>query len=116
MELSSKREWFLQLKALLVFFMIIGIAIALYGAWEIMETVSFVNASPDAPEDEFPLFAYDLAKGDDEFARALIEGGMNLHKGHPFNDRRRTVGGMAVVACKPELVELIRQRGGTFTQ
>jgi hypothetical protein len=34
------------IKSILVLFMIIGVAIALYGAWEIMGTLNFVNASP----------------------------------------------------------------------
>jgi hypothetical protein len=41
------------IKSILGFFMIIGIAIALYGAWEIMETVNFVNASPGRAEAKF---------------------------------------------------------------
>ena len=41
------------IKNILGFFMIIGIAIALYGAWEIMETVNFVNASPGRAEAKF---------------------------------------------------------------
>jgi len=74
------------------------------------------GASPGAPEDEFPPFAYALAKGYDEIAHALIEGGTNLHKRYTFHDCMRTVGDMAVVARKQDLIELIRQRGGTFTQ
>ncbi len=73
------------------------------------------GASPDAPEDEFPPFGYALAKGHDEIARVLIEGGTNLHRRYIFHDRARTAGDMAVDARKQELVELIRQRGGTFT-
>ncbi len=38
------------------------------------------------------------------------------HKHYSFGDRMRAVGDMAVLARKQELVELIRQRGGTFTQ
>jgi hypothetical protein len=41
------------IKSILGFFMIIGIAIALYGAWEIMETVNFVNASPGRVKAKF---------------------------------------------------------------
>ena len=41
------------IKSILGFFMIIGIAIALYGAWEIMETVNFVNVSPGRAEAKF---------------------------------------------------------------
>ena len=74
------------------------------------------SASPDAPEDEVPPFAYALTKGYDDIARVLVEGGTNLHKRYSFGDRMRTIGDMAVLARKQELVELIRQRGGTFTQ
>jgi len=41
------------IKSILGFFMIIGIAIGLYGAWEIMETVNFVNVSPGRAEAKF---------------------------------------------------------------
>jgi hypothetical protein len=41
------------IKSILSFFMIIGIAIALYGAWEIMETVNFVNAPPGRADQDF---------------------------------------------------------------
>ncbi len=84
-----------------------------------LETVKLLisrGASPDAPEDEFPPFAYALAKGYDDIARVLVEGGTNLHKQYRYGESMRTVGDMAVIARKPELVELIRQRGGTFTQ
>jgi len=74
------------------------------------------SASPDAPEDEFPPFAYALIKGHDDIARVLIEGGTNLHKRYDYGGGMHTVGDMAVHARKQELVELIRQRGGTFTQ
>jgi len=73
------------------------------------------RASPDAPEDEFPPFAYALIKGYDDIAHVLIEGGTNLHKRYYFGGGMRTVGDMAVLARKQELVELIRQQGGTFT-
>jgi hypothetical protein len=73
------------------------------------------GASPDAPEDESPPFAYALAKGDVEIARALVEGGTNLHKRYQFGDRMCTVGDMAVFARKHELAELIRRRGGSFS-
>ncbi len=84
-----------------------------------LETVKLLisrGASPDAPEDEFPPFAYALAKGYDDIARVLVEGGTNLHKQYRYGENMRTVGDMAVLARKPELVELIRQRGGIFTQ
>jgi hypothetical protein len=73
------------------------------------------GASPDTPEDESPPFAYALAKGNDEIARALVEGGTNLHKRYQFGDRMCTVGDMAVFGRKHELAELIRRKGGSFT-
>lgn len=73
------------------------------------------GASPDVPEDEFPPFAYALAKKHDEVARVLIEGGTNLHRRYSIGDRTGTVGDMAVLAKKRELTELIREKGGTFT-
>jgi hypothetical protein len=151
--------------------MIIGIAIALYGAWEIMGTLNFVNASPGRAKAKFvgynretietrsvspsptwpgqqdfhdsssvmsyPQFEYLTKDGQirqvqeskihvikhfkpgqeyDDIARVLVEGGTNLNKRYSFGDRMRTVGDMAVLARKQELVELMRQRGGTFTQ
>lgn len=74
------------------------------------------GASPDAPEDEFPPLVYALIKGEDEIARVLVEGGTNLHRQYRCEDRMRTVGDIAVRARKPELVQLILQRGGTFTE
>ena len=86
------------------------------GDLDIVNLLISRGASPDAPEDELPPFAYALIKGYDDIARVLVEGGTNLHKRYYFGDRMRTVGDMAVLAHKQELVELIRQRGGTFTQ
>jgi len=86
------------------------------GDLEMVKLLLSRSASPDAPEDEFPPFAYALIKGYDDIARVLIEGGSNLHKRYYFGGDMRTVGDMAVHARKQELVELIRQRDGTFTQ
>lgn len=84
-----------------------------------LETVKLLisrGASPDAPEDEFPPLVYALIRGYDDIARVLVEGGTNLHKQYRCEDRMRTVGDIAVRARKPDLVELIRQRGGVFTE
>ena len=73
------------------------------------------GASPDAPEDELPPFAYALAKGYEEIAFVLIEGGTDLHRRYSIPNRMATVGDMAVLARKPALEKLIRQRGGSFS-
>lgn len=73
------------------------------------------GASPDAPEDEFPPFAYALVKGYEEIAFVLIEGGTDLHHRYSIPNRMATVGDMAVLARKPALEKLIRQRGGSFS-
>jgi hypothetical protein len=83
-----------------------------------LETVKLLlskGASPDAPEDESPPIAYALLKGKDDIARALIEGGTNLHRRYVAGERSITVGDMAVLSRKADLVELIRRRGGVFT-
>ena len=74
------------------------------------------GASPDAPEDEFPPFFYAIFKGHDNIARVLIEGGTDLDRSYIDGERRLTTGDLAVLAKKPMLVELIRQRGGRFTK
>ncbi len=73
------------------------------------------GASPDAPEDELPPFAYALAKGYEEIAFVLIEGGTDLHRRYSIPNRMATVGDMAVLARKPAVEKLIRQRGGSFS-
>lgn len=83
-----------------------------------LEMVRFLlakGASPDVPEDESPPIAYALLKGHDDIAQALVEAGTNLKRKYTAGDRGITVGDMALMARKPALVELIRQRGGTFT-
>jgi ankyrin repeat protein len=82
---------------------------------EMVKLLLAKGASPDAPEDESPPIAYALLKGYDDIARVLIEAGTNLRRKHSAGDRGITVGDMALLARKPELAELIRQRGGTFT-
>jgi ankyrin repeat protein len=74
------------------------------------------GASPDAPEDELPPVFYALSTKRDDIAQALIEGGTNLHQSYIAGDHRLTVGDMAILAKKPVLTELIRQRGGSFTK
>ncbi|OGP87197.1 MAG: hypothetical protein A2156_08075 [Deltaproteobacteria bacterium RBG_16_48_10] len=85
------------------------------GNLEMVRLLLSKGALPDAPEDEFPPAFYALHKGYDEIARVLIEAGTNLNRQYITENRRLTVGDMALLARKPELVELIRRRGGTFT-
>ena len=70
----------------------------------------------DAPEDEFPPLFYAISKGYDDIAQVLIEGGTDLNRSYITGKHRLTAGDMAVLAKKPILVELIRQRGGRFTK
>jgi hypothetical protein len=84
-----------------------------------LETVKLLlakGASPDAPEDEFPPFFYAIFKGYDDIARVLIDGGTDLSRSYIDGERRLTAGDLAVLAKKPLLVGLIRQRGGRFTK
>lgn len=74
------------------------------------------GASPDVPEDEFPPFAYALAKKRYDIARVLIEGGTDLHRRYPIGSRTGTVGDMAVLAKQQDLADIIRERGGSFSE
>ena len=85
------------------------------GDLEMVKLLLAKGASPDAPEDELPPFAYALIKGYDEIARVLIEGGTDLHRRYIAEHHQLTVGDMAVMARRPALVDLIRQRGGSFS-
>jgi len=86
------------------------------GNLEMVKLLLAKGASPDAPEDEFPPFFYAISKNQDDIAKALIEGGTNLHCSYIAGDHRLTVGDMAILAKKPMLTELIRQQGGSFTK
>jgi len=84
-----------------------------------LETVKLLlakGASPDAPKDEFPPFFYAIFKGHDDIARVLIDGGTDLNRSYIDGEHRLTAGDLAVLAKKPLLVGLIRQRGGRFTK
>ncbi len=85
------------------------------GDLEMVKLLLARGACPDAPEDESPPVAYALRKERDDIARALIEGGTDLHRRYAAGDRSITVGDMALLARKSSLVELIRRRGGAFT-
>jgi hypothetical protein len=86
------------------------------GDLEMVKLLLAKGASPDAPEDEFPPFFYAVIKGCNDIARVLIEGGTDLNRSYIDSERRLTAGDMAVLAKKPMLVELIRQKGGRFTK
>jgi len=85
------------------------------GDLEMVKLLLAKGASPDAPEDEMPPLAYAIIDGYDEIAQALIEGGTDLQRRYMAGERFLTVGDMALLNQKPRLVEMIRQRGGTFT-
>lgn len=74
------------------------------------------GADPDAPEDESPPVAYALADKRYDIARALIEGGTDLQRGYRYEGKEYTVGDLTVLAKQPELIALVRQRGGRFTE
>ena len=74
------------------------------------------DAQPQHPDDRVPPFFYALANGHDDIARVLIEADTDLHRVYPLQGGTGTVGDFAVLAGRQELVELIRLRGGTFTQ
>jgi hypothetical protein len=86
------------------------------GDLEMVKSLLARGAFPDAPEDEFPPIYYAISKRYDDIARVLIEGGTDLNRAYIDGERRLTAGDLAVLAKKPILIELIRQRGGRFTK
>lgn len=85
------------------------------GNLEMVKLIISKGAFLDAPEDEFPPAIYALSKGYDEIARTLIEAGTDLNRQYTTEKGQLTVGDIALLAKKLELVELIRRRGGKFT-
>lgn len=84
-----------------------------------LETVRLLlagGASPEVPEDETPPAVYALLKGHDEIVRLIIESGCDLHRQYISADGSYTIGDMTIVARKPELTDIIRRRGGSFTR
>ncbi len=73
------------------------------------------DANPDAPEDEYPPVSYAMAKNRLDIARALIEGGTDLKRRYRFQGKKITVGDMALMGKKMEIVSLIREMGGEFS-
>jgi hypothetical protein len=86
------------------------------GNLELVKRLLGRGAFPDAPEDEFPPLFYAISKGYDDIAQVLIEGGTDLNRAYIDRERKLTAGDLAVLAKKPILVELIRQKGGRFTK
>ncbi len=74
------------------------------------------GASPNTPEDEYPPVTYAIRDRNQEIALALVAGGMDLKRRYGAGTRSLTLGDMALRAEMPELVELIRERGGPFTE
>ena len=72
------------------------------------------GASPDAPEDETPPFVYALVAKRYDIARALIEAGADVKRVYQDGNNSYTLGDMAVLAKRDDLVDLIRSRGGNF--
>ena len=90
-------------------------AAAELGDLAIVRALLAKGALPQHPQDRAPPFLYAMAAGHDEVARLLIESGTDLHRRYPLlRGREGTVGDLAVLAGRRDLVELIRQRGGTF--
>jgi len=85
------------------------------GDLEMVKLLLARGASPDAPEDEMPPIAYAIVDGDDEIAQALIEGKTDLQRRYMAGERLLTVGDLALLNGRTQLVEMIRQHGGTFT-
>lgn len=72
------------------------------------------GASPDTPPDETPPFVHALAAKRYDIARALLEAGADVTQVYQEGYERYTLGDMAVLAKRTDLVELIRSRGGSF--
>ena len=83
-----------------------------------LETVRLLlsrGASPDVPEDEAPPAYYALREGHFEIARLILESGCDLKRRYIFRDASYTIGDMTIMANRPELTDIVRRRGGTFT-
>jgi hypothetical protein len=85
------------------------------GNLEMVKLLLSRGASADSPSDEMPPVFHALAKKQYEIARALIESPCDLNRSYTDGQARFTVGDMTVLARRPDLTELVRRRGGTFT-
>jgi hypothetical protein len=85
------------------------------GELEVVKLLLLKGASPDALEDELPPVFFALWKKHYEIARVLIESKCDLNRLYTHGNDRFTVGDLTVMARKPELTDLVRRRGGSFT-
>ena len=67
------------------------------------------------PGDGSPPVVIAISRGYDDIARLLIESGCDLKREYVERDFKYTVGDITILAKKPELAELVRSSGGTFT-
>jgi len=86
------------------------------GDLEMVRLLLAKGASPDVPKDESPPVFYAIAKGYDEIARLLIESNCDLKRSYITEIGDLTVGDMTVLAKKPALTDIVRQRSGSFTR
>jgi len=83
-----------------------------------LETVKLLlskGASPDPLEDELPPVFYALMKKHYEIARVLIESKCDLKRSYIHGNHQFSVGDLTIMAQQPELTDLVRRRGGSFT-
>jgi len=85
------------------------------GELEVVKLLLSKGASPDALEDELPPVFFALRKKHYEIAHMLIESKCDLNRLYIHGNDRFTVGDLTVMARKPELTDLVRRRGGSFT-
>ncbi len=115
------------LNFILALFILTGIACSIYCMTPLrvaaqagdVETVRLLlsrGASPDTPEDETPPAVYAMIKGHDEIARLVIESGCNLTRKYKDGGGPYTIGDFTIIARKPELTDIVRRRGGTFSR
>jgi len=85
------------------------------GELEVVKLLLSKGASPDTLEDELPPVFFALRKKHYEIARMLIESKCDLNRLYIQGNDRFTVGDLTIIARKPELTDLVRRRGGSFT-
>lgn len=85
------------------------------GNLEMVELLLTHGASPDSPSDEMPPVFHALVKKQYEIARVLIESPCDLNRCYTDGQTSFTVGDLTILARRPELTEIVRRRGGTFT-
>ncbi|HEX2966696.1 MAG TPA: ankyrin repeat domain-containing protein, partial [Syntrophorhabdaceae bacterium] len=82
-----------------------------------LETVKLLllkGASPDAPVDEAPPLYYALKAKHYEIARLLITADCDFKRIYSPTDQGYTIGDLTIWAQRPELTEIVRNRGGVF--